>query len=113
MNVLTKYLDEQEKDLTIIFEYFKEFNLLIPYNNNVIVDKTIKEKKILLLYTERSQIEDNIKYTELKRMKLDKIIKDIYLKDNYSSININPNKQDFLLDKQLINIYIKYLEMTK
>ena len=106
-NELTRIINSNDKDLTLIFEYLKNYNVLIPIEYNKIIIK----HKYILLYTQRNQIID-IKYDSLKRTKLEKVIKEIY-NEEYKGIIINPNTGDFILEKELINIFIKYIEMTK
>ena len=106
-NELTNIINSKDKDLTLIFEYLKKYNILIPIAYNKIIIK----HKYILLFTQRDQIKD-IKYESLKRTKLEKVIKEIYNED-YKGIIINPSTGDFILEKELINIYLKYLDMIK
>ena len=106
-NTLTDLLNSNEKDLALIFEYLKGYNLLVPLKE----DKIVIKNNYILLYTQRNQIK-NIIYDKLNRTKLDKVIKELY-NENYKGIIINPDTEDFILEESLINIYLKYIEMTK
>lgn len=113
MNTLTELLDENEKDLTLIFEYLKDYNLLLPFKDDKLIYIQYDKNKDIQAFTQRNQISDDLKYDKLERAKLDKIIKEIYLKDSsFKEIRINPQTNDFVLNKTLIEIYLKYIEQT-
>lgn len=103
-NILSKKIN-----IDTIKEIFDELNnieLLMPFNEDkIIYIETEEMKKYIPLFTNETQINENIKYTRLDRVRLDIVIKDIYNKSDYYAITINPYTNDFIMNRKMIDIY--------
>lgn len=96
---------KNEKKFKMFISLLNDVEFLLPFNNKHIVVLISEEDKIYIpLFTDEKQI-NNIKYTQLDKVKLDVVIKDIYKTSNYHAISINPYTNNYVMSKKLIDIF--------
>jgi len=93
-----------------IFTSLRNEELLLAFNGDRLVElETDENKRYLPLFTDECQIQGKFSYTRLDKVKLDIVLKDIYSLGKYYAVAINPYTHDFIMNKELINIYTRVI----
>lgn len=103
------FLLEHADDVTSfksILDRLKDEELLLAFNGNHLIELYTDEgKKYIPLFTDKEEIKEDVEYTRLDKVELDVVIRDIYSLGYYHAISINPYTQDFIMNKELIELY--------
>lgn len=82
-----------------------DIDLLIAFNDNHLIELyTDENKRYIPVFTAQDQL-SGLNYTRIDNVKLETVIKDIYLLGYYYAITINPFTTDFIMNEKLIKIF--------
>lgn len=105
---LTDLLNKQlyKKDIIYLLKILSEEDLLIPFNNNHLIELYTNDNKIYIpLFTNRKQT-SGLGYTRLDKVKIETVINGIFSLGKYHAISINPFTHDFILNEKMISILV-------
>lgn len=110
ISVLKMLLDGEVNEDTfhLIISLLLEVELLLPFNDNKIIELVAENKTYLPLFTDEKQINSDFTYTRLDKVKMDIVLRDIFSLGRYYAISINPYSHDFIINKKMIKIIEKY-----
>lgn len=102
--VLTVLLNDKlyNDDLKLFLEIALDEELLLPFNENHLIELDAEDKVYIPLFSDEKQLKD-LKYTRLDKVKLKTVICDIYSLKKYHGISINPYSHDFVIDEKMVN----------
>ena len=102
--VLTVLLDDElyKDDLKLFLEIALDEELLLPFNENHLIEFDAGGKVYIPLFSDEKQLLD-LKYTRLDKVKLETVIRDIYSLKKYHAISINPYTHDFIISEKMVD----------
>ncbi len=107
--VLEKGFDSD--NLRLLFSLLIDEELILAFNNNHLCELEIeKDKRYIPLFTDEKEIPKDFEHTRLDKVKLDVVIRDIYSLGYYHAISINPYNDDFIMNKEAIELFLKEKE---
>lgn len=102
--VLTVMLNDElyKDDLKLFLEIVLDEELLLPFNENHLIELDAGDKVYIPIFSDENQLLD-LQYTRLDKVKLETVIRDIYSLNKYHAITINPYTHDFIIGEKMVD----------